>query len=119
MPKKSGRTENRRGTGGGFAATRFKPGQSGNPGGRPKGLRSLIQKRIGADGQKLVEFWELVAFGEDAEVKARLGTKTPPRWQDRMTALQELADRGFGRPQQSLEHEHTGGIVLSWLTNES
>ena len=49
----------------------------------------------------------------------KLGTKQPPRWQDRIAALQELADRGFGRPTQSLEHEHIGGIVLTWLSDQS
>jgi hypothetical protein len=111
--------QNRSRPGKGRAGTQFRPGQSGNPGGRPKGIRELIQKRVGNDAAKLVDLWCLVAFGDDAEVKARLGASHPPRWQDRMAALQELADRGFGRPTQGLEHEHTGGFVISWLSNES
>ena len=113
------RPQNKSRSGRGPEATRFKPGQSGNPGGRPHGLRSLIQKRVGKDGQKLVEAWCLLAFSDDAEVMAKLGTKQPPRWQDRIAALQELADRGFGRPTQTLEHDHGGGIVLTWLPSES
>jgi hypothetical protein len=92
----------------------WKPGQSGNPGGRPKGVRSLIQRQVGENAEKLVEAWQLIAFGDDAAIKAKLGIETPPRWQDRMDALKELADRGFGRPVQGLEHDIVGGLVISW-----
>jgi len=33
----------------------FKPGQSGNPGGRPKGERAYLQKRYGEDAASLHE----------------------------------------------------------------
>lgn len=112
-PKKP--LENRGVTGVPPVAGRFRRGQSGNPGGRPKGLRSLIQRVVGHDGEKLVEFWALVAFADDAEVQRRLGTDQAPRWQDRMAALEELANRGFGRPAPSLDQESSGvGIVVTW-----
>jgi len=80
----------------------FQPGQSGNPGGRPK---------------------------EDSEVKALARTAGPEaiekllelmRGDDRRTALaaaQALLDRGFGKPSQSVEMSGPDGepLVVSWL----
>jgi uncharacterized protein DUF5681 len=34
--------------------TRWKPGQSGNPGGRPKGLQRRVRELCGDDGDKIV-----------------------------------------------------------------
>ena len=80
----------------------FQPGQSGNPGGRPK---------------------------EDSEVKALARTAGPEaiekllelmRGDDRRTALaaaQALLDRGFGKPSQAVEMSGPDGepLVVSWL----
>lgn len=71
---------------------RFKPGCSGNPGGRPAGFAKLIQEKT-RDGVTLVEFM-LRVFG--GKVKASLA--------QRMEAATWLADRGFGRPKQAVEH---------------
>lgn len=100
---------------------RFKPGQSGNPGGRPKGLGTYIREQVGDDGKKLVEFWLKLLTEKDVKLKALFGTRYPPRWQDRMAAAQELADRGFGRPVQALEHTGLDGgpISLTGLSREA
>jgi HEAT repeat protein len=61
-------------------ATRFKPGVSGNPGGRPKGIAAKAREHTGRVIEVLVEALE----DKDARV--------------RIQAAKELLDRGYGRP---------------------
>ena len=44
----------------------------------------------------------LLGLGTDATVKKTLGTTHAPRSQDRMRAVAELLDRGFGRTVQEV-----------------
>ena len=69
----------------------FKPGQSGNPGGRPKGLAKRVRELVGEDGERIIEFMASVMNDETA------------RKADRLEAAKWLADRGFGRAIQGLE----------------
>lgn len=65
---------------------RFKPGTSGNPGGRPKGLRGYILERT-QQGEELVDFMIQVFRGDfSADLRMRAQAAT---W---------LTDRAFGRP---------------------
>ena len=61
------------------------PGQSGNPGGRPKGLARATRELVGEDGMALAELWWSIA-------------QDPMRRDsDRLEASKLLAERGWGK----------------------
>ncbi len=68
---------------------RFKPGQSGNPGGKPKGFGALIRQES-KDGAELVR----------TALAILRNTKAANR--DRLKAAEFLADRGWGKPPTSI-----------------
>lgn len=76
---------------GGITGRGFQPGQSGNPGGRPKGLSRRVRELVGNDGRAIAEYMLSVMTDERA------------RTADRMEAAKWLADRGFGRAVQALD----------------
>jgi len=86
---------------GGITGRGFVPGQSGNPGGRPKSMAAAILEQRPTVSADLVEFWSLVAFGSATAVQKRFGVK--PRIQDRLAAASELVDRLHGRAVQAVE----------------
>jgi hypothetical protein len=69
----------------------WKPGQSGNPGGRPKGLAKQVRELIGVDGLPLAEAMYDIAKDESEATR------------DRITAMQWLAERGWGKADQHIE----------------
>jgi hypothetical protein len=78
----------------------WKPGESGNPGGRPKGLMTLVREKS-SDGDEIVEILLSIARGT---LSVRVGDSDfPPTVKERMEAIRELLDRGWGRPTESLE----------------
>jgi len=78
--------ENNGGTAGGITGRGFRPGQSGNPGGRPRSLAKITREVVGDDGRAIAEFW-LATMNDPA---AKLS--------ERLEASRLLADRGWGKP---------------------
>ncbi len=76
---------------GGVTGAGFKPGQSGNPGGRPKGLTRRVRELVGDDGEAIASYMFSV-MSDDREKTA-----------DRLEAARWLADRGFGKAVQTME----------------
>lgn len=89
---------------------RWKPGQSGNPGGRPKGLAAIIRERTD-NGGELVNLWITVMRGGVIE---KDGIRYKPTLSDMIKASAELADRGFGKATQPIDlgdENLTGAII--------
>lgn len=80
---------------------RFKPGVSGNPGGRPKGLAAALRAKYGPDAQKLVSELEKIAFAKEG---------VPPRV--RVDAIRELLNRHSGKPPDIVKLEDDDGTGL-------
>ena len=76
---------------GGVTRRGFVPGQSGNPGGRPKGLARRVRELVGDNGAVIADFM-LGVMLDDRE-----------RTRDRLDAARFLADRGWGKPVQALD----------------
>jgi Family of unknown function (DUF5681) len=79
------RVQNNGRTTGGITGKGFRPGRSGNPGGRPKGLARATRELVGEDGMALAELWWSIAPDETR------------RDRDRLEASKLLADRGGGK----------------------
>jgi len=87
----------------GKTSTSWKPGQSGNPAGRPKGVegrvREVLESRSYAanDGKSYT--------GVEAVIHLLLDIAFNPGEQakDRISAAEKVVDRGYGKPKESLE----------------
>jgi hypothetical protein len=70
---------------GGVTGAGFVPGQSGNPGGRPKGIARTVREVCGGSPLRLAQ--GLLEIAEDPKARDR----------DRIAAYSELLDRGWGK----------------------
>lgn len=91
---------------------RFKPGQSGNPGGRPTGLAARVREAT-RDGADIVAFYLEAFEGKLVPVTTESSVKEKALAADvREKAASWLADRGFGKATQPLEHSGADGGQL-------
>jgi hypothetical protein len=83
---------------------KFRKGQSGNPGGRPKVLGEV---------QELARQYAPKAIVELARLALKAKNETV-----RIAAIRELLDRGYGRPRQAIEVSAPAGDVIQQLLDD-
>ncbi len=92
---------------GGVTGRGFRPGRSGNPGGRPKGLTEACARLVGDNGEAIAEFMYEVMNDEAA------------RTADRLEAAKWLADRAFGRSVQAVDIDvNPSSVDISHFSTE-
>jgi len=104
----------------------WKPGQSGNPSGRPKGTRDLagyVLETTGG-GMELVNALLSIARGVMPNVPVQEGSRARKDQQvrpaDQLKAIEMLLDRGFGRSPQQLDVAHSvSDRPLAHLSDET
>ena len=79
--------------------TSFKPGVSGNPGGRPKKAETIETRKIIADVKELAK--EMTPKAMKA-LEGVLDSETAPP-AAKVSAASVILDRGWGKPKQSIE----------------
>ena len=75
----------------------FRPGHSGNPGGRPKDeneVRNLARRHSRRALERLIELID----SEDQRVA--------------LAAAKEVLDRAYGKPKQEDDRDHDGGLTI-------
>ena len=91
----------------------WKPGQSGNPSGRPRGTRDLAGYVLEttAGGKELVDALVSIAKGAMPNLAVQKGSRPRKDQQvrpaDQLKAIEMLLDRGFGRSPQQLDIAHS------------
>ncbi len=102
----------------------FQKGQSGNPGGRTKGIARQAREAMGDNGELVINFWAGVVTGEVLTAKSKVNPKTgkilsttyemtPVSVADRIRVSQLLAERGFGKPAEFVPIEDDDPLGLA------
>lgn len=92
----------------GHALTPWKPGQSGNPGGRAKKTdedRDVIALCKAKTLDALTVITEIMMHGENER--------------NRLAAALAILERGWGKPMQTTEDKHSGTIEIVWGVEQS
>jgi hypothetical protein len=104
----------------------WKPGQSGNPSGRPRGTRDLAGYVLESTdgGKELVDALVSIARGVMPNVAAEESSRPRKDQQvrpaDQLKAIEMLLDRGFGRSPQQLDIAHSvSDRPLAHLSDET
>ena len=104
----------------------WKPGQSGNPSGRPKGTRDLAGYVLETTdgGKELVDDLVSIARGAVPNLAVQKGLRPRKDQQvrpaDQLKAIEMLLDRGFGRSPQQLDVAHSvSSRPLKHLSDET
>ena len=104
----------------------WKPGQSGNPSGRPRGTRDLAGYVLETTdgGKELVDALVCLARGVLPNVAVQEGSRPRKDQQvrpaDQLRAIEMLLDRGFGRSPQQLDVAHSvSDRPLAHLSDET
>ena len=91
----------------------WKPGQSGNPSGRPRGTRDLAGYVLETTdgGKELVDVLVSLARGIMSNVAVQGGSRPRKDQQvrpaDQLKAIEMLLERGFGRSPQQIDIAHS------------
>ena len=91
----------------------WKPGQSDNPSGRPKGTRDLVGYVLETTdgGKELVDELVSIPRGVMPNVAVQEASRSRKDQQvrptDQLKAIEMLLDRGLGRPPQQLDIAHS------------
>ena len=93
-------------------ATQFKPGQSGNPGGKTKKHR---QAEVAAAELAANISLELVTAVSDAIENADNSTKQEQIRGDVLKLLKDVQDRAHGTPKQTIEQDNTHSMAPKGL----
>jgi Family of unknown function (DUF5681) len=91
---------------GGVTGNGFKPGQSGNPGGRSKGVARTVREACGGSPERLAHV--LLEIAEDPKAHKR----------DRVAAVRELLDRGWGKAPAFAAMEGEDPLELGLIAEE-
>ena len=104
----------------------WKPGQSGNPSGRPRSTRDLAGYVLETTdgGKELVDALVSIARGVMPNVPVQEGSRPRKDQQvrpaDQLKAIEMLLDRGFGRSPQQLDIAHNvSSRPLEHLSDET